>query len=149
MNYKRSVELKKDLPDKGASAYFFLAEALEGAKNFQEASGAFKTAAIISWSLKNKEYTFMCLSEGFQLIEHIQNENVEYCGLFLYIMTGNDKIKDTLQKIKIQEKNLRKIFDLALKKAEGKNIRNEIQGFKRLMKSPDLGILLSVLETFQ
>lgn len=87
----------------------------------------------------------MCISKGFQLIEHVQNESVEYCGLFLYIQSKDNKIKDTLQEIKIHHKPLEDVFILALKKEKGENIEKDIQNLKKRVESPDLHILLSLL----
>ena len=72
---------------------------------------------------------------------------VEYCGLFLYIMTGNKDIRSTFQENELQDKNLVQIYDLVFKKEEGKSITSGIQDLKKTMKSPDLVILLSLLET--
>lgn len=144
-NYDKAIELREKLPDKGARVYYSLGEAMKKIKNFEEAANAFKTAGLTFHSLEEFEPALRCISKGFQLIEHIQNESVVYCGLFLYIISKDTTIKNTLQKIKIQNKTLEDIFTLAVKKDRGGTIENDIKTLSKPIRSPDLIILLSLL----
>jgi tetratricopeptide (TPR) repeat protein len=144
-DFDRALKLKETLPDKGARAYYFLGEAMERMKNFEEAAQAFKNAGITFFSLEDLELSLACFLKGFKLIKHIQNENVEYCGLFLYIRSKDNNIKDTLQKIKVQNKPLDSIFTLALKKDKGEDIKKEVQDLSNTHKSSDILLLLSRL----
>jgi tetratricopeptide (TPR) repeat protein len=143
-DYDRALELRENLPDKGARVYYFLGEALKRIENFEEAAHAFKTAGIIFFSLKDIEFSLMCVLKGFQLIKYMQNENVEYCGLFIYIVLKDNKTKDILQKIKFQNENLNDIFALALRRDKGENIEKEIQNLSNTITSSDEVILLSL-----
>jgi len=118
---------------------------MKGLGNFEEAAHAFKTAGIIFFSLEELKSSLMCISKGFNLIEHVQNEYVEYCGLFLYIILKDNKIRDTLQKIKIKSRTLNDVFTLALRRDKGENIEKEIQNLINTIESLNLNVLLSLL----
>jgi hypothetical protein len=96
--------------------------------------------------MKLTELSLECFSRGFQLIEHVQNESVIYCGLFMYITLKDGQVKSVLQKTEIGSKPMNRIFRLALKKDEGESIRDEIKSFKETLGSTDLIILLLLLE---
>jgi tetratricopeptide (TPR) repeat protein len=145
-DYDRALELQENLPDRGARVYYFLGSALEKVKNFEKASHVFKTAGIIFFAQENLKSSLECFSRGFQLIEHVQNESVIYCGLFVYITLKDGQVKSVLQETEISSKPMNRIFRLALKKDEGENIRDEIKSFKETFGSTDLIILLLLLE---
>ena len=144
-DFDKALKLRETLPDRGARVYHSLGETMKEMENFEEAAHAFKTAGIIYFSLKDLESSLKCISKGFTLIEHVQNEYVEYCGLFLYIVSKNNKIRDALQKIKVKSKTLNDIFALALRRDKGENIEREIQNLSNTIESLDLNILLSLL----
>jgi tetratricopeptide (TPR) repeat protein len=145
-DYDRALELQENLPDKGARVYYFLGDALEKVKNFEKTSHVFKTAEIIFFAQENLKLSLECFSRGFQLIEHVQSENVIYCGLFIYIALKDGQVKSVLQKPEISSKPMNEIFRLALKKDKGESIRDEIESFKETLGSTDLIILLLLLE---
>jgi tetratricopeptide (TPR) repeat protein len=145
-DFDRALELQENLPDKGARVYYFLGGALEKVKNFEKASHVFKTAGIIFFTQEDLKSSLECFSRGFQLIEHVQNESVIYCGLFMYITLKDGQVKSVLQKTEISSKPMNRIFRLALKKDEGESIRDEIKSFKETFGSTDLIILLLLLE---
>jgi len=144
-DYDRALNLRETFPDRGAGVYRSFGEAMKGLENFEEAAHGFKTAGIIFLSLNDSESSLICISKGFNLIEHVQNEYVEYCGLFLYIILKDNKIRDTLQKIKIKDRTLNDIFTLALRRDKGENIEKEIKDLSNTIGSLDLNILLSLL----
>jgi tetratricopeptide (TPR) repeat protein len=145
-DYTKAIKLQESLPDKGARVYLSLGDALEKVEKFEKAVDAFKTGGIVFLTLGDSRTSLTCFSRGFQLLEHVQNGNVIYCGLFLYIVLKDKKVKDVLQKIKIPDRTLKKIFMLALKKEKGESIENEIEALKKTIESPDLLLLLSLLE---
>jgi tetratricopeptide (TPR) repeat protein len=145
-DYNKAIKLQESLPDKGARVYHSLGDALEKVEKFEKAVDAFKTGGIVFLTLGDSRTSLTSLSRGFQLLEHVQNASVVYCGLFLYIILKDSKVRDTLQKIKIPDGALKKIFMLALKKDKGENIENEIEALEKTIESPDLLLLLSLLE---
>ena len=144
-DFDRALKLRETLPNKGAGVYYFLGKAMKRMENFEDAAHAFKSAGLTFFSLKDLKLSLTCFLKGFELIKHIQNENVEYCGLFLYIISKDNNIKDTLQKIKVQHKPLDDIFTLALKRDKGEDIKKDVQDLSNTHKSSDILLLLSFL----
>jgi tetratricopeptide (TPR) repeat protein len=112
-------------------------------KEYNKALKDFKNAGILSIKSQRLEGAIEAFSLGFKLKKQILNDDIVYCGMFLFVITLDNDVLDEIRKTAIENDKLKLIYNFLLKK-----LRNEyvnLEEIKKQIKSEDLKLLLEFL----
>ncbi|MBE9593112.1 MAG: hypothetical protein IMF19_06500, partial [Proteobacteria bacterium] len=105
-----------------------------------------KKAGIIFFDSGGVEYSVKTFSFCFNLRAKIENKDVIYSGLALFLITLNPDVIIALKKMQIQDETLRKIFELTLMKLHSGDISDETAMLEEKEKTGEIKILLELLK---
>ncbi|NQE45210.1 hypothetical protein C5S31_04210 [ANME-1 cluster archaeon GoMg2] len=115
---------------------------------YEESARDLKKAGILFFSSGRVEDSVKANSLCFKLQDKIENDDVVYCGLTLFLITLNADVIIELRKMKIQDETLRKIFELAVRKLRNRDISEELAEIEEKEKREEMRILLGLLKRF-
>jgi tetratricopeptide (TPR) repeat protein len=114
-------------------------------KKYEESARDMKKSGILFLNSGREEDSGSVFSRCFALRAKIENEDVTYSGLALFLLTKNANIGDELRGMRIQDETLRKIFELTLMKLRGEDISKGIATLEEEEKRKEMKILLELL----
>ena len=128
-----------------AEAYVNRGVAYSEIGRYEESARDFKKAGILFFNSGMVDQSVKTFSFCFDLRAKIENEDVIYSGLALFLMTKDANIKARLKRMRIEDETLRKIYELTLKKLQNEDILEEIAAFEREDGRKEMKILLELL----
>ncbi len=114
-------------------------------KKYEESARDMKKSGILFLNSGREEDSVSVFSRCFALRAKIENEDVTYSGLALFLLTKNANIGDELRGIRIQDETMRKIFELSLMKLRSEDISDEAAMLEEKEKRKEMKILLELL----
>ncbi|RLG29813.1 hypothetical protein DRN97_11325, partial [Methanosarcinales archaeon] len=76
----------------------------------------------------------------------IENDDIVYCGLALFLLTSDADVMNELRGVRIQDENLSKILELAMRKLRKGDISEEIAVLEEREKRKEMMLLLELLK---
>jgi tetratricopeptide (TPR) repeat protein len=140
-DYNSAIELNLNF----AEAYVNRGVAYSEIGRYEESARDFKKAGILFFNSGMVDQSVKTFSFCFDLRAKIENEDVIYSGLALFLMTKDANIKARLKRMRIEDETLRKIYELTLKKLQNEDILEEIAAFEREDGRKEMKILLELL----
>jgi tetratricopeptide (TPR) repeat protein len=140
-DYNKAVELNPN----DAEAYGNRGKAHSEIGRYEESARDFKKAGILFFDSGSEEDSVKAFSFCFDLRAKIENDDVIYSGLVLFLITLNPDVIIALRRMRIEDENLRKIYKLTLKKLQNEDISEEIVAFEREDGRKEMKILLELL----
>jgi len=141
LDYNRAIELNPNF----AGAYGNRGKTHSAIGRYKESARDFKKAGIIFFDSGGVEYSVKTFSFCFNLRAKIENEDVIYSGLALFLITLNPDVIIALKKMQIQDETLRRIFELTLMKLHSGDISDEAAMLEEKEKREEMKILLELL----
>ncbi len=115
---------------------------------YEESARDFKNAGILFSSSERVDGSVNVFSVCFNLRDKIESGDVIYCGLSLFFITLNPDVIIKLRRMKIQDENMKKIFELSLSKLRNEDISEEIRVLEEREEREEMKILLERLKRF-
>ena len=143
-DYNKAIELNPD----GAGAYTNRGIACLNIGIYKDSTRDLKKAGILFFSSGRIEDSVKANSICFKLQDKIENDDVVYCGLTLFLITLNADVIIELRKMKIQDETLRRIFELAVRKLRNRDISEGLAEIEEQEKREEMRILLELLKRF-
>jgi tetratricopeptide (TPR) repeat protein len=141
-DYNKAIELNPNL----AEAYENQGIAHSKIGRYEEAARDLKEAGILFLSSKRRDDSVRAFSFCFNLLPKIENDDLVYSGLALFLITLNPDVIIALKRMRIAEEPLRKIFELTLMKLQDENISEGIAMLEEKEKTEENKILLELLK---
>jgi tetratricopeptide (TPR) repeat protein len=113
---------------------------------YEESTRDFKKAGILFFDSGSEEDTVKSFSFCFDLQPKIENDDVIYSGLALFLITKDANIKDKLKRMRIQDETLKKIFELTLMKLQDEDISEGIAMLEEKGKTGEKKILFELVK---
>jgi len=109
-----------------------------------------KRAGVLFLHSGREEYAVETFSFCFKLRDkiEIENDDIVYCGLALFLITLNPDVIIALRKMKTQDENLRRILELAMRKSRKEDISEEMAVLVGKEKRNEMMPLLELLKRF-
>jgi tetratricopeptide (TPR) repeat protein len=142
VDYDKAIELNP----KYAEAYGNRGIAHSKIGRYEESARDFKKAGILFFNSGGVDYSVKVYSFCFDLRAKIENEDVIYSGLALFLITLNPDIIIALRRMRIADENLRKIHKFTLKKLQNEDISEDIAALEREDGRKEMKILLELLK---
>jgi tetratricopeptide (TPR) repeat protein len=114
--------------------------------DYEKAVKDLKKAGILFLKSMKIEYSIEMLSQCFDLRHKIENSDIIYCGLLLYLLTSDASILTRLKELNIKDELLKQLFELVMKKLHDKDISRDLE---KLKGKEDIHVLLEALKRFQ
>jgi len=143
-DYNKAIELNPDFSEIHANrgiTYSKIGKYEESARDLKKAGISFFFSGRVDDSVKANS---LC----FKLQDKIENDDVVYCGLILFLITLNADVIIELRKMKIQDETLRKIFELAVRKLRNRDISEGLAEIEEQEKREEMRFLLGLLKGF-
>ena len=141
-DYSKAIALNPN----DAAAYRNRGKAQSEIGRYEESTRDFKKAGILFFDSGSEEDTVKSFSFCFDLQPKIENDDVIYSGLALFLMTKDANIKDELRRMQIEDETLRKIFSLTLMKLRDENISEGIAMLEEKEQTEEKKILFELLK---
>ena len=113
---------------------------------YEKSSRDFKKAGILFFDSGGVDYSVKTFSLCFDLRAKIENEDVIYSGLVLFLITLNPDIIIALKRMRIEDETLRKIYELTLMKLRDEDISEGIAMLEEKKKTGEKKILFELLK---
>ncbi|MHC1611549.1 MAG: tetratricopeptide repeat protein, partial [Candidatus Methanospirareceae archaeon] len=84
----------------------------------------------------------------FNLRDKIENDDVIYCGLAIYLMTPDADVIIEIRKMQAEDRALERIVALTLRKLNGEDVSGEINEIECKEERDEMKILLDMLKIF-
>jgi len=143
-DYDRAIELNPAL----AEAYGNRGIAYSEIHRYEEAIRDLKKAGILFFHSGKEEEAVEAFCICFKLRDKIENDDIVYCGLALFLITLNPDVIIALRKMKTQDEMLRKLLELAMRKLRKEDISEEITVLEEKEKREEMMLLLEMLKRF-
>ena len=143
-DYNKAIELNPNLAD----AYGNRGRTYKEIGNYEGSARDLKKASILFLESRRTGEAVKDLSTCFDLREEVKSDDAVYCSLALFIITLNPDAIIALKKMQIQDKTLRKIFELTLIKLRGEDISDETAMLEEKEKRKEMKTLLELLKYF-
>jgi tetratricopeptide (TPR) repeat protein len=143
-DYGTAIELNLDY----AEAYRNRGFVYSNIERYEDSTRDLKKAGILFFSSGRVEDSVKANSLCFKLQDKIENNDIVYCGLTLFLITLNADVIIELRQMKIQDETLRKIFELAVRKLRNRDISEELAEIEEQEKREEMRILLGLLKGF-
>nr|QNO55444.1 photosystem I assembly protein Ycf3 [Methanosarcinales archaeon ANME-1 ERB7] len=114
---------------------------------YEESARDLKKAGILFFDSGSEEDTVKTFSFCFDLRPKIENEDVIYSGLALFLITLNPDVIIELKQLRIEDETLRKIFELTLMKLRDEDISEGIAMLEEKEQTREKKILFGLLKT--
>jgi len=143
-DYDKAIELNPNY----AKAYGNRGIAYSEIQRYEEATRDLKKAGILFFHSGKEEDAVKAFSICFKLRDKIENDDIVYCGLALFLITLNPDVIIALRKMKTQDEMLRKLLELAMRKLRNEDISEEITVPEEKEKREEMKLLLELLKKF-
>jgi len=141
-DYDKAIELNPDY----AEAYGNRGIAKQKINNYKESARDLNKGGVLFFTLRRKGDAKRAFLAGFNLREEIVSDDIVYCGLALFLITLNPDVIIELRRLQIEDKTLRKIFELTLMKLRDENISEGIAILEEKEQTEEKKILLELLK---
>jgi tetratricopeptide (TPR) repeat protein len=111
-------------------------------EKYHEALKDAKNAGILFFTTKRVDDAPKAFSIGFKLNEKISDDNIIYCGIFLFVITLDYSVLDKLRNMKKKDE-LKRIYEFLLAKL--KRERVNIEEIRNEIRRDDLKLLLDAI----
>ena len=143
-DYDKAISLNPDL----AEAYGNRGFAYLNIGRYEESARDFKNAGILFLYSGREEDAVTALSNCFDLRNEIDNKDIIYSGIALFLITLSPDVIIALKRMQVQDETLRVIRDLAVRKLHNEDISEDIEVLEREEKREEMKILLELLKRF-
>jgi len=143
--YREAIRIDPELTEAHANYGLLLFSETE---NYKEASSELKKAGLLFFKHERNEDAKKAFSICFGLKKHTTNDDIIYCGLFLYLLTYDADVLLKIKKIPIKNVILNSAINLILKKLNNEDITEEIEAIEKEIKTEDLKILFDMICEF-
>jgi len=143
-DYGKAIELNPDFVE----AYGNRGIAYLEIHRYEESARDLKKAGILFFHSGKEEDAVKTFSFCFKLRDKIENEDIVYCGLALFLITLNPDVIIALRKMKTQDEMLRKLLELTMRKLRKEDISEEISVIEEKEKREEMKLLLEMLKKF-
>ncbi len=140
-DYNKAIELNPD----DAKAYGNRGKAHSEIGRYKESARDFKKAEILFFDSGSEEDSVKAFSFCFDLRPKIENDDVIYSGLALFLITLDSDIIIELKRMRIEDETIRKIFELTLMKLRDEDISEGIAMLEEKEQTEEMKILLELL----
>lgn len=141
-DYNKAIKLNPDL----AEAYVNRGSSYSEIGRYEEATRDLKKGGILLLNSERVEDSTEVFSTCFDFRDSVESIDVAYCGLALFFLRRDKKVLSELKIMRIRDKILIKIFELALKRLENEDISDEISKLEEEEKREDLRLLIRLLK---
>ena len=141
-DYNKAIELNPN----DAETYGNRGKTQSEIGRYEESARDFKKTGILFFDSGSEEDTVKAFSFCFDLRPKIENEEVIYSGLALFLITLNPDVIIELKRMRIEDETLRKIFSLTLMKLQDEDISDEIAMLEEKTKTEEKKILFELLK---
>jgi len=121
-DYGKAIELNPNY----AEAYGNRGIAYSEIHRYEESARDLKKAGILFLHSGREEYAVETFSFCFKLRNKIENDDIVYCGLALLLLTSDADVMNELKGMRIQDENLKRILELAMRKSRKEDISEEM-----------------------
>ncbi|MEA2066266.1 MAG: tetratricopeptide repeat protein, partial [Thermotogota bacterium] len=143
-DYNKAIKLNPNLAEAYANRGFSYAEI----EKHNESTRDLKRAGILFFYSGRVDGSANVFSFCFHLREKIENDDVIYCSLALYLITLNPDAIMELRRMRIQDETLRTIRELTMRKLQNEDISEEVRVLEEREKREEMSILLELLKRF-
>jgi len=143
-DYDRAIALNPAF----AEAYGNRGIAYSEIQRYEESARDFKKAGILFLHSGREEDAVKAFYICFKLRDKIENDDIVYCGLALLLLTSDVDVMNELRGMRIQDENLRRILELAMRKSRKEDISEEMAVLERKEKRNEMMLLLELLKRF-
>jgi len=143
-DYDKAIELNPNY----AEAYANRGIAYSEIHRYEESARDLKKAGILFFHSGKEEDAVKTFSFCFKLRDKIENDDIVYCGLALFLITLNPDVIIALRKMKTQDEMLRKLLELTMRKLRKEDISEEITVLEEKEKREEMNLLLEMLKRF-
>jgi len=143
-DFNKAVELNPNL----AEAYGNRGIVYSEIQRYEESARDLKKAGILFLHSRREEDAVKAFSICFKLRDKIENDDIVYCGLALFLITLDPDVIIALRKMKTQDEMLRKLLELTMRKLRKEDISEEITVLEEKEKREEMKLLLEMLKKF-
>jgi len=143
-DYGKAIELNPAF----AEAYGNRGIAYSEIRRYEESARDLKKAGILFLHSGREEDAVETFSFCFKLRDKIENDDIVYCGLALLLLTSDADVMNELKGVRIQDENLRRILELAMRKLRREDISEEMAVLVGKEKREVMMPLLELLKRF-
>jgi tetratricopeptide (TPR) repeat protein len=143
-DYDKAIKLNPD----DAEAYGNRGLAYLNIGRYEESARDLKNAGLIFFHSGREEDAVKGFFICFELQDKIENDDIVYCGLTLFLITLNPDVIIALRKMQAQDETLRELLELAMRKLHNEDISEEIAVLEREEEREEMNILLERLKRF-
>jgi tetratricopeptide (TPR) repeat protein len=143
-DYDKAIKLNPD----DAEAYGNRGLAYLNIGRYEESARDLKNAGLIFFHSGREEDAVKGFFICFELQDKIENDDIVYCGLTLFLITLNSDVIIALRKMQAQDETLRELLELAMRKLHNEDISEEIAVLEREEEREEMKILLERLKRF-
>ena len=115
---------------------------------YKESTRDLKKAGILFFDSGGVDDSVKSFSFCFDLRPKIENDDVIYSGLVLFLITLNPDVIIELRRMQIQDETLRELLELAMRKLRKEEILEEIPTIEAEENREEMQILLELLKRF-
>ena len=141
-NYNKAIALNPNY----AEAYRNRGMAYSKIGRYEDSARDLKKAGILFFNSGQFDDSVKAFSSCFNLRPKIENDDVIYSGLALFLITLNPDIIIELKQLRIEDEILRKIFSLTLMKLRDEDISEGIAMLEEKEKTGEKKILFELLK---
>jgi len=117
-------------------------------QRYEESARDLKKAGILFLHSGREEDAVKAFSFCFKLRDKIENDDIVYCGLALFLITLNSDVIIALRKMKTQDEKLRELLELGMRKLRKEDISEEMAVLVGKEKRNEMMPLLELLKRF-
>ena len=143
-DYGKAIALNPD----DAEAYVNRGIAYSEIWRYEESARDLKRAGILFLRSGREEDAAKAFYICFKLRDKIENDDIVYCGLALFLITLNPDVIIPLRKMQAQDENLRTILELTMRKLRKEDISEEMAVLVGIEKREVMMPLLELLKRF-
>jgi tetratricopeptide (TPR) repeat protein len=115
---------------------------------YDESARDFKRGGISFLKSARRKDAAMSFTSCFTLRDKIENDDVIYCGLVLYLLDLNANVIIEIRKMQVKDEALKEILALTLRKLNGEDISEEINEVEYKEGRDEVKMLLDMLKIF-
>jgi len=145
-DYGKAIALNPAL----AAAYVNRGIVYSEIHRYEESARDLKKAGILFLHSGREEDAVKAFYICFKLRDkiEIENDDIVYCGLALLLLTSDADVMNELKGMRIQDENLRRILELAMRKLRREDISEEMAVLEGKEKRNEMMPLLELLKRF-
>ena len=143
-DFDRTIKLNPDY----AEAYGNRGIAYSKIGRYEESARDSKNAGILFLYSGRGDDAVKVLSNCFALRDEIENEDIIYGGIALFLITLNPDVIIALRRMQARDETLRELIDLVVRKLRKEDVTEEIVVINEKEKRKEMKILLELLKLF-